>query len=218
MSHALLAILSVLLALPPCWQDRAEPDRGIRLSRIAVAVHGVSQSVDVRARLIAIGWYESRLCRTVHAGSKRGAHGAAGLWQIEHGSRRPGPYAGLSDAETAAAALTAAWLLEHAYVCGPTDADVLTAYAGAPCGSSWPTLVERVRLVQWVRHRLTRVPSPAAIRDALDAVCERDGCTPELYAAAVDDFANEAPGSFAGLTPMQAAESLVEGQRGEHPP
>lgn len=181
------------------------------MSRIAVAIEAASPSVDVRARLIAVGWYESRFCRSVNADTVRGH--AAGLWQIERGSRRPGTYAGLSDAETMAAAASAAWLLEHSGQCGSGDAAVLTAYAGAPCGTVWPTLPGRVRMVGWVRRRLSRVPSPKAIRDALDQVCARDGCSTDVYAAAVADLYNEAPGSFGGLTATQAAESLVAGQR-----
>lgn len=204
------AILTILLALPICWQDRAEPDHGLRMARIARAI--AAQSVDVRAQLIVVGYYESRFCEAVHAGRK-GTGRAAGLWQIERGSRRPGPYSGLSDGETLAAAESAAWLLEHSHRCGHTDAAILTAYAGAPCGSDWPTLSARVKLLRWVRGRLGRSPSTKAIRDALEQACERDGCSAELYAAAVDDLYNEPPGGFGGLTAMQAAESLLEGQR-----
>ncbi len=148
-----MTVLALLLALPVCWADRAEPDRAERLATIAHAIEAAAPDRTTRARLIATAWSESRLCRAVHEGRRRGGP-AAGLWQLEPGSHLHGPYAGLSTEATDAAARSAASLLSRSQQCGSGDAAVLTAYAGRPCGKPWPSLRERVSTCQWARARL----------------------------------------------------------------
>jgi hypothetical protein len=147
------AVLALLLALPTCWADRAEPGRVERLGTIAHAIEASTPSVTVRARLIATAYAESRFCRSVHAGTRKGGRGE-GLWQIEPGSHRSRPYSGLTPGATDAAAASAAYLLEHSAQCGPGDAAVLTAYAGRPCGVPWASIQTRVNLTAWARRRL----------------------------------------------------------------
>lgn len=156
----------LLAGLPVCWQDRAEDPQqhAARFAWIADAVDAATPSLHERAALIAIGWHESRWCSAVHAGKRKGGHGA-GLWQIEPGSNRPPPYAGLSWEATLNAAQQALWLWRHSWQCGPQIPARFTAYAGAPCESElalsgWgPEARGRAQFLWWAEWRLAGAES-----------------------------------------------------------
>lgn len=147
---AAAAVLRVLLALPQCYGEARDVDR---LSVIASAIVSVSASVDDAAGLIAIGTAESAWCEAVHSGRRRGWSGE-GLWQLEPGSHRHPPFAGLSLEATTHAASEALWLWRHSYSCGPELVSRFKVYGGRPCAVAWLGGGQRARLYRWISWRL----------------------------------------------------------------
>lgn len=143
-------VLRVLLSLPICAHEAPDPRR---LEVIATAIADVSRDGADAAALLTIGQSESAWCRTVHAGSRRGGAGL-GLWQIEPGSHRVPPFAGLSIADTTHAAEQALWLWRHSFSCGSDTASRFRVYAGAGCDSPWQGAAARSRLFRWITWRL----------------------------------------------------------------
>lgn len=146
----LAPILAALLSLPPCY---GEPRDTARLELIARAIAEASSTVDDAAGLLTIGYHESSYCEAVHSGKRKGGHGV-GLWQIEPGSRRVPPFAGLSYEETRHAAVQALWLWRRSRQCGNEPARRFASYAGILCDSNWPGSAPRVRLFLWVKRRI----------------------------------------------------------------
>lgn len=144
-------IFALLLSLHPCY---AEPPDPARLELIANAIAAVSSTVDDAAGLIAIGTFESSWCKSVHSGAKRGGHGI-GLWQLEPGSRRLPPFAGLSLEDTTHAAGEALWLWRRSYACGSTPVARFSSYAGLPCQLAWLGAGKRARLFRFASWKLT---------------------------------------------------------------
>lgn len=82
-------ILSMLLSLPPAYEDRAEPGRDARMATIADAVAQsvdrarcegytadcepiwIGSELDIGALVVTVGWWESRFSRRIHAGQCR---------------------------------------------------------------------------------------------------------------------------------------------------
>jgi hypothetical protein len=147
-------ILSFLTSLPICYADRhlASGAKEAQLQTIARAVSQTARDAPEAALALTVAWHESRLCTAVHSGVAGGR--GRGLWQIEPGSHLPKPYEGLSEEATLSASRSAISLLRRSYQCGPGVADRLTAYAGRPCGKSWPTLSDRVRFYWWALSRI----------------------------------------------------------------
>lgn len=133
-----MLLLPFLLSLPVCVADRADlSSKRAQLETIAMAVEAATPRADERAALVTIAWFESRLCRAVHDGSKRGGLGE-GLWQIEPGSRLRRPFSGLGQAETEHAASEALALWRRSWCRGQGTAARFRVYAGLGCGaSSW---------------------------------------------------------------------------------
>lgn len=146
----LAPVLALLLSLPSCY---SEPRDTARLELIARAIADTASTIDDAAGLLTIGWHESNWCESVHSGRRRGGHGI-GLWQIEPGSRRMPPFAGLSAADTQHAAGEALWLWRHSYSCGHSLEQRYAAYAGLPCGTRWAGARSRARMHAWVLRRL----------------------------------------------------------------
>lgn len=109
----------------------------------------MSVTRDEAAALITIAESESALCADVHAGSRRGWSGI-GLWQIEPGSNRRPPFAGLSLEDTTHAAGEALWLWRHSWQCGPDLVSRFKAYGGRPCPVAWLGGGARARLYRWI--------------------------------------------------------------------
>lgn len=161
------AVLTALQALPVAKADRLRPEAKARqLEILAVAIAGAVEGtpqwrgdpVDLASLLIAIAYQESRFALDVHAGTDRPHAKSAGLFQIEwlpnHLARRQ--VVGLSLDETTTAASAAAAILAHSWQCGPSRADILTAYAARKCGAPWPTLGQRVATANFVRMTIMR--------------------------------------------------------------
>lgn len=125
-----------------------------RLTVIAHAIASVSESVDDAAGLLAIGDAESRWCERVHAGRARGGDGV-GLWQLERGSHRAPPFAGLCVADTVHAAGEALWIWRHSYQCGGALSSRFESYAGLRCDVAWRGAARRVAFYTWATWRLT---------------------------------------------------------------
>lgn len=138
---AAAAVLRVLLALPVCYGEEPDPERMVV---IAESIAAVSTTRDDAAGLLAIGTAESAWCESVHAGRKRGGLGV-GLWQLEPGSNRRPPFAGVSLDATTHAAGEALWLWRHTTRFG--------AYAGLGC-RSWSGARRRAGLYVWFLGRL----------------------------------------------------------------
>jgi hypothetical protein len=149
------AVLYAMSALPVCWADRDDPRKPEQLQNIAAAIAHASPSPRRAVLLIVISYHESRWCLHVHSGQHRGP--GRGLFQMEGQEKRyPGPFVGLSPEETGNAAWVASQIVGRSGQCGRAVADVLTAYAGRRCGTTWPTLAERVRTYRFVSARLHR--------------------------------------------------------------
>ncbi len=142
-------VLAVLLSLPQCY---GEPRDVPRLALIADAIAAVSDTRSDAAALLAIGTAESAWCESVHSGRKRGGLGE-GLWQLEPGSHRAPPFAGLSLADTTHAAGEALWLWQHTARCIDTQAR-FGAYAGLGC-HRWAGARQRANLYVWALWRLS---------------------------------------------------------------
>ena len=148
-------MLTVLQLQPVCWVDRDDARKPAQLAVIAEAIAKAAPTPERAAYLISVGWHESRWCLRVHSGAHRGP--GRGLWQIEgRRGKLPGPFVGLSQAETDNAAAVASDVLSRSHQCGSSPAGVFTAYAGRPCGSPWVTLTSRVRTYYWALGALHR--------------------------------------------------------------
>lgn len=148
---AAAAILRVLLALPVCQGERQDPER---MAIIAAAISSVSNTRDDAAGLLAIGTAESAWCESVHSGLRHGWSGV-GLWQLEPGSHRRPPFAGLSIEDTTHAAGEALWMWRHSYTCGPSLVDRFKVYGGRPCAVAWLGGGARARLYRWIYWSLS---------------------------------------------------------------
>lgn len=145
---------AVMLLLPICVGDAGEWLRTERIERFGAAVEASApDDLEAQAALITIAWHESRLCRDVMRGARRGGS-AVGPFQIEPASHRQPPFAGLDVEPLAHAAGEAAWLWRHSWRCGPSWAARMTAYAGAPCGSWRQEASRRARFMGWVLWEL----------------------------------------------------------------
>jgi len=167
-----MLVLPFLLSLPVCVADRGEPElKRAQLETVAMAIEAVTPKPSERAALITIAWFESRLCRDVHAGSKRGGSGE-GLWQIEPGSRLRRPYAGLDQEATEHAAGEALGLWRRSWCPGQGSAARFRVYAGLGCGpSSWTGAAPRAAFLGLVFAKLTERASFSPVRMAwLDPV------------------------------------------------
>lgn len=144
-------VLAVLLTIPICASEPPDPDR---LEVIAKAIATVAINTPEAAALLTIGQAESAWCRSVQAGARRGGQGR-GLWQIEPGSHRAPPFAGLSLEDTTHAAGEALWLWRHSFSCGGDMVSRFRVYAGAGCDSPWQGAVARARLFRWISWRMS---------------------------------------------------------------
>ena len=143
-------ILSVLLQLPACYEDRFDSSYPERMATIAYSIASASSNYDDAAALVTIARFESGLCRVVHSGARRGGPGE-GLWQLEPGSNRVRPFSGLSLESTEHAAGEALWLWRHSHQCGPSLESRFRGYGGRPCTSKWDGASRRARFYYWVR-------------------------------------------------------------------
>jgi hypothetical protein len=154
-------VLTVLLAMPPCWADRdaAPGAKEAQLTDVAHAVADASGgSRHMSGLLLTIGYHESRWCLAVHSGARRGGRGE-GLWQLEGRHHGAGARSGLGLEATTSAARLAAAHLQRSYQCGRGVEALLTAYAGRPCVQAlegWPTLGARVSGYWWAVSALRR--------------------------------------------------------------
>ncbi len=151
-----MTLLALLLALAPCYADRAvEPSlKRAQLATIAAAIEANTTDPAEQGALVSILTHESRACLAVHAGRKRGGHGR-GLWQIEPGSHLEPPFDGLGLAATTHAAGQALRLWRLSAVCGRWNLEKrFGLYAGLGC-SSWPGAAPRARLARWATYTLT---------------------------------------------------------------
>lgn len=158
-----MLLLPLLLSLPVCVADRKEPElKRAQLETVAMAIEAATPRVDERAALVTIAWFESRLCRAVHAGSKRGGSGL-GLWQIEPGSNRHAPFAGLDEDATEHAAGEALWVWRHAGPCAVSLPARFRWYAGLGCRpSSWTGDGPRAAFMVKVLRKLN-TPEPCTL-------------------------------------------------------
>jgi hypothetical protein len=147
---ALAPVLAVLLTSPVCFGERQDPER---LELIATAIATVSSTRDDAVGLLTIGEAESAWCLAVHSGRRKGWSGV-GLWQLEPGSHRHPPFAGLSLADTTHAAGEALWLWRHSYDCGHSIEGRMRVYGGRSCSEPWPGAAKRARLFAWISWRL----------------------------------------------------------------
>lgn len=146
-----MSVLVFLMSLPVCVADRGDLElKALQLQTIAAAIELATPRADERAALVTLAWFESRLCRAVHAGSVRGGHGE-GLWQLEPGSRRQRPFAGLGEAETEHAAGQALWLWQRSRCRGQGLPARFRVYAGLGCEPSrWKGAEPRARFMGYV--------------------------------------------------------------------
>lgn len=136
-----------MLRLPTCYSE--EPDVE-QLTKISQAIGVNADSISEATALITIGTFESAWCKRVGAGIKKGGHGA-GYWQIEPGSNRIKPFAGLSLEELTHAAGQALWLWRHSHQCGSSIKSRFIAYAGIQdCKTTWAGATKRNSFYYWV--------------------------------------------------------------------
>lgn len=150
-----MLLLPLLLSLPVCVADRSEIElKKSQLETVAMAIEAVTPKAEERAALVTIAWFESRLCRAVHGGEKRGGLGE-GLWQIEPGSRLRRPFSGLGQADTEHAASEALALWRRSWCRGQGTAARFRVYAGLGCGpSGWAGAEPRARFMGGVLRSL----------------------------------------------------------------
>lgn len=155
------AVFIAMSVLPTCWTDREDPRKPEQLRNIAHAIAKASPTPRRAALLITIGWHESRFSLRVHSGDHPGR--GRGIFQLEGQEKRyPGPFVGLTPEETGNAAWVASTIVGRSTHCGLEPAAVFTAYAGRKCGTTWPTLPERVATFEKVSKRLQRALREAA--------------------------------------------------------
>lgn len=153
-------VLAFLISLPVCVADRPYPEaKAAQLATIAEAIELATPEPEERAALVTIAWFESRLCLAVHAGGARGGSGE-GLWQIEPGSRRQRPFAGLEAAATEHAAGQALWLWRHSAPGSTSLPARFRWYAGlGGRASSWTGAEPRAAFM-WRTLAVLRKPEP----------------------------------------------------------
>jgi len=144
-------VLAAMHAFPICWPERADPRKVEQYETIARAISDEARDSDEAAALIAIGYSESAFSLRVQSGELKGK--ASGLWQLEGRGKFVG--LGLDDTTRSAHAALQAW--RHSWQCGHSLADRFTAYAAAPCGSTWPTLAKRVERFRFARYTIYRL-------------------------------------------------------------
>jgi len=145
------AVLAVLLQLPPCYAERNDPLRPAHLGILAEAIEAATPELPEQAALITILEFESAGCWSVASGRRRGGRGV-GPWQIEGGSNRTPPFAGVTLEPLAHAATQALWLWRHSWQCGGSLTARFTAYAGVRCSTLWRGARARAHMlpqVQW---------------------------------------------------------------------
>lgn len=164
-------LIALLLSLNTCAREPHDEARAARVTMIAESIAEVSDTVDDAAGLVAIAVNESSLCADVHAGKRKGGPGE-GLWQIEPGSNRTGPFSGLDREATTHAAGQALWLWRHTRACR-TLAARFGSYAGLGC-RSWPGARARVGLYGFVTLRLSaRDRTPRKPRTESESLASR---------------------------------------------
>jgi hypothetical protein len=144
-------ILTILMQLPVCYGETKDINR---LEVISNAISCVSNDVNDVAALLTIGTFESSWCKSVGEGKRRGGKGI-GYWQIEPGSNRTKPFAGLSLEDTTHAAGEALWIWHHSYQCGSAMNSRFTAYAGLKC-IKWSGAEKRTKFYNWVSWQLNK--------------------------------------------------------------
>lgn len=138
-------IAAVLILHPtPCMGDKNDAER---LPMIGRAIASVSNDRREAAILLTIAYHESRFCERVHSGEIVGAPNGHGLFQLEPGSHRTPPFAGLSyeATEHAAGEAIALWRL---FKC-PSLYHHFGGYAGLGCKSwsgAWPRVATYHRI------------------------------------------------------------------------
>lgn len=146
-------ILSILLQLPTCYKEEKDLNQ---LGLISDAISSVANNNADVAGLLTIGTFESAWCFSVGSGRKRGGWGV-GYWQIEPGSHRIKPFAGITLEDQTHAAGEALWLWRHSHNCGSSLSARFTAYAGLnKCPKNWSGAVKRARFYSWVSMELAK--------------------------------------------------------------
>ena len=148
-------ILQLLLSLPPCWVERADPDRIAHLTIEAQAIAAVSVTADDAAGLVAILEAESAGCWSVATGTRRGGEGQ-GPWQLEPNSNREPPFFGDTVEPLTHAAGEALWIWKKSRRCGKDLGARFGYYAGLGC-RAWSGSAKRVKRYQWARNRLAHM-------------------------------------------------------------
>jgi hypothetical protein len=145
-------ILSFLLRLPTCYKE--DPDIN-QLDLISQAIAINVDTISEATALITIGTFESAWCKKVGSGKRKGGSGA-GYWQIEPGSHRIKPFAGLSLEELTHAAGEALWLWRHSHQCGSSIKARFTGYAGVKCNVQWSGAIKRTNFYYWAYAELNK--------------------------------------------------------------
>jgi len=145
-------VVAVLLSLHTCAREPHTPAYVARLTMVGESIAVVSDAPDDAAGLLSIWYYEGAGCEDVHAGTVKGGDGL-GPWQIEPGSHRVPPFAGLSREATTHAAGEALWLWRHTRRCGSLERR-FGAYAGLGC-RSWSGAAKRANLFAWLLPRVS---------------------------------------------------------------
>jgi hypothetical protein len=154
------AVLTVLLALEPWYQDKAEVGRHERMTTIAIAITTAAHQTpswkrspeELAAFLVMQGMWESRFNRRVHAGQcakdecdpsrRRGliVWTSRSVWQLKQGRLSAEAWAGLSGLElgpTTNAALLAAERVSEAHRrCGSARGSII-GYARGRCDAKF---------------------------------------------------------------------------------
>lgn len=146
-------ILHILLQLPTCYKEERDLNQ---LGLISAAISTVSNNNDDVAGLLTIGTFESAWCFSVGSGRVKGGSGT-GYWQIEPGSHRIKPFAGITIEDTTHAAGEALWLWRHSHQCGSSLSNRFTAYAGLnKCPKNWSGAFKRAKFYGWVSMELAK--------------------------------------------------------------
>ena len=145
-------ILTILLRLPVCYGEEQNIDQ---LEIISNAI-GTNSNTNVdAAALITIGTFESSWCEKVGSGELLGGSGI-GYWQIEPGSNRIKPFAGLNLDDITHAAGEALWIWHHSYQCGSSINSRFIAYAGVKKCAKWSGASRRARFFYWALGELNK--------------------------------------------------------------
>lgn len=146
-------VLFVLLQLPTCYKEEQDLNQ---LGLISDAISTVSNNKENVAALITIGTFESSWCFSVGSGRRKGGSGI-GYWQIEPGSNRIKPFAGITIEDTTHAAGEALWLWRHSHQCGNSINSRFIAYAGVKkCSNKWSGAAKRTKFYNWALWELKK--------------------------------------------------------------